>query len=203
MKHDKMRRLMGHRGMRRGPFGGPFGEDFGLGPKGFGPRGGGRGWGRRHGGGRRPFDQGDLKLVVLGLIAEKPRHGYELIKEVEDRMGGQYAPSPGVIYPLLTMLEELGQIALASAEGAKKLYAITPEGEQFIADNKVAVDALFARIAQFGQACASSRPPQVVRAIENLRTALRLRAERGPLSDEQADAVAAAIDAAAQVIDRS
>jgi DNA-binding PadR family transcriptional regulator len=175
-----------------------FGESRGRG--GFGAH---RGfYGRRHGGGRRPFDQGDLRLVVLGLIAEKPRHGYELIKEIEDRMGGQYAPSPGVIYPLLTMLEELGQIALSSSEGPKKLFAITPEGEAQLAEHKQTVDAIFARIAQFGEAFASHRPPQVMRAIENLRTALRLRTERGAITDDQAQAIAAAIDAAAQAIDR-
>jgi DNA-binding PadR family transcriptional regulator len=181
--------------MRRGPFGGPFGGEFGEG-RGFGRHGG------RFGGGRRPFDQGDLKLVVLGLIAEKPRHGYELIKDIEEKMGGQYAPSPGVIYPLLTMLEELGQISLASSEGAKKLYAITPEGEAFIAENKKAIDAIFARISQFSEMFSSHRPPQVVRAIENLKTALRLRMERGQVTEEQAQHIAAAIDAAAQAIDK-
>ena len=178
----------------------PFGDDFEG--RGFGRPGGGRGFGGRHGGGRRLFDQGDLKLVVLGLIAEKPRHGYELIKDIEERMGGQYAPSPGVIYPLLTMLEELGQIARAADEGAKKLFAITPEGEAFIADNKKPIDAIFARIAQFGETASAHRPPQVVRAIENLRTALRIRMERGPVSEDQAQQIAAAIDAAAQAIDR-
>src|SRR6185295_14571381 len=87
---------------------------------GWGGDHGGRGWGHRHGGGRRFFEQGDLRLVILALIAEKPRHGYELIKDIEDRFGGAYAPSPGVVYPLLTMLEELGLVSLESSEGGKK-----------------------------------------------------------------------------------
>ena len=71
-----------------------------------------------------------MKHVILALIAEKPRHGYELIKDIEERLGGAYAPSPGVVYPMLTMLEELGQVSLESAEGGKKLYAITDAGKR-------------------------------------------------------------------------
>jgi len=168
-----------------------------------GERHGRHGWGHRHGGGRRPFEQGDLRFLVLALIAEKPRHGYELIKEIEERMGGVYAPSPGVIYPLLTMLEEMGQARLSAEEGGKKLYAITPEGEAELASNKDAVDAIFARIAGVRERTVGERAPQIVRAIENFRLALRLRMERGPVSDEQAQTIAAAIDAAAQAIERT
>jgi len=168
-----------------------------------GERHGRHGWGHRHGGGRRPFEQGDLRFLVLALIAEKPRHGYELIKEIEERMGGVYAPSPGVIYPLLTMLEEMGQARLSAEEGGKKLYAITPEGEAELASNKDAVDAIFARIAGVRERTVGERAPQIVRAIENFRLALRLRVERGPVSDEQAQTIAAAIDAAAQAIERT
>ena len=164
-------------------------------------------WGRRglwHGGGlRRMFDHGDLKLVVLALIAEQPRHGYEIIKEIEHRVGGAYAPSPGVIYPLLTMLEEMGLAQLSASEGAKKLYAITEQGQAELTSNKANVDALFARIASARETFSSGRSPQIVRAMENLKVALRLRMERGPLTDAQLQDVAAAIDAAAQAIERS
>lgn len=162
-------------------------------------------WGRRrgHGGIGRMFGQGDLKYVVLALIAEQPRHGYDIIKEVESRVGGAYAPSPGVIYPLLTMLEEMGLAQQTESSGPKKLYAITPEGEAELAANRASVDALFARIASAGASFASGRAPQIVRAMENLKMALRLRLERGPLSEEQAQSVATALDAAAQAIERS
>jgi DNA-binding PadR family transcriptional regulator len=164
-------------------------------------------WGRRghrHGGGlRRMFDHGDLKFVVLALIAEQPRHGYEIIKEIEHRVGGAYAPSPGVIYPLLTMLEEMGLAQLSASEGAKKLYAITEQGQAELAANKANVDALFARIASARETFSSGRSPQIVRAMENLKLALRLRMERGPLTEAQLQDVAAAIDAAAQAIERS
>src|SRR6202021_3229174 len=101
--------------------------------------GGGRG---RHRHGRRSgrlFDHGELRPVVLKLISEQPRHGYEIIKEIEDRVAGTYSPSPGVIYPTLTMLEELGQATVAESNG-KKLYAITAAGTAYLAANKAALD---------------------------------------------------------------
>ncbi|QGZ97106.1 PadR family transcriptional regulator [Terricaulis silvestris] len=152
---------------------------------------------------RRMFDQGDLKFVVLALIAEKPRHGYEIIKEIESRVGGAYAPSPGVIYPLLTMLEEMGLVELNASEGAKKMFAITEQGKAELETNKANVDALFARIDAARESFSSGRAPQIVRAVENLRLALRLRMERGPLSEAEVEKVAAALDTAAQVIERA
>ncbi|MGE0743301.1 MAG: PadR family transcriptional regulator [Hyphomonadaceae bacterium] len=164
-------------------------------------------WGRhghRHGGGfRRMFEHGDLKFVVLTLIAEQPRHGYDIIKQIEARVGGAYAPSPGVIYPLLTTLEEMGLAELSASEGAKKLYAITEQGRAELASNKPSVDALFERIAAARESFASGRAPQIVRAMENLKLALRLRMEHGPLSEAQVQAVADALDAAAQAVERS
>jgi DNA-binding PadR family transcriptional regulator len=161
-------------------------------------RHGHRGWGRR-----RVFDHGELRPVMLRLIADKPRHGYELIKEIEDRLGGAYSPSPGVVYPSLAMLEELGHIAAEPGEGGetKKRYAATPAGLAWLAENKTAVDAIFARMDQAGAALGPS--PAIVRAMENLKLALRLRMEQGPLSDEEAREIAAAIDGAATAVERS
>ena len=157
----------------------------------------------RHGrGGRRVFDQGVLRLVVLSLIAERPRHGYEIIKAIEDRLAGSYAPSPGVIYPNLTMLEELGH-ATVKEEGGKKLYAITPEGEAFLVANKPALDAAQARMSEISAAFGGGPAPQLVRAMENLKLALRLRQQRGPLTEEQLRKIAEAMDAAAVSIERS
>lgn len=184
----------GHRRCARGP----------RSAEGWGGKGHwGRHHGRRGGGGRRMFEQGDLKTIVLALIAEQPRHGYEIIKEIEHRVGGAYAPSPGVIYPLLTMLEEMGLAELSASEGPKKLYAATAQGKAELAANRSDVDALFARIAAARESFSSNRAPQLVRAMENLKLALRLRMERGPLSDTQIEAVAAALDTAAQAIERS
>src|SRR5262249_35717353 len=106
-----------HKHRERWARGGGRGERFGRGFGGPGFGGGRHGWGEhRGGGGRRMFEQGDLRFLVLSMIAEKPRHGYELIKEIEEKTGGAYAPSPGVVYPLLTMLEEMG-FAKLSEEG--------------------------------------------------------------------------------------
>jgi DNA-binding PadR family transcriptional regulator len=146
------------------------------------------------------FDHGELRLVMLRLIADKPRHGYEVIKEIEERLGGSYSPSPGVVYPTLTMLEELGYATVAEEDG-KKRYAITESGAAHLEQNREAVDAVFARMDQAGAAQGPS--PQVVRAMENLRLALRLRLARGPLSDDQANAVAGALDAAATAVERT
>lgn len=168
-------------------------------------RGGiGRGGPGRSGLGRF-FAHGDLRLVILHLVAEKPRHGYELIRAIEDRVAGAYSPSPGVIYPTLTLLEELGYVTARAGEGpgSKKLHEITKEGRAFLTENRVAVDGLLARMDEAGRVHGGSPAPQVARAVENLRMALRHRLARGPLSEEQALAVAAALDAAATAVERS
>jgi DNA-binding PadR family transcriptional regulator len=164
----------------------------------------GRGGGGRSGLGRF-FAHGDLRLVILHLIAAKPRHGYELIKGIEERVGGSYSPSPGVIYPTLTLLEELGYVTASTSEagGARKLHAITAEGQAFLAANRPAVDALLTRMDEAGRVHGGGPAPQVVRAMENLKLALRMRLARGPLGEDQANAVAAALDAAATSVERS
>jgi DNA-binding PadR family transcriptional regulator len=164
-----------------------------------GGRGGLGGRGGRHGGGR-VFGHGGLRLVLLQLIADKPRHGYELIKEIGDRLGGSYSPSPGVVYPTLTLLEELGYTTMAENEGGRKLYSITDAGQAYLAENRADADAMLARMQDAGSPHAG-RPPQVVRALENFKLAMRLRLS-APLSDEQAHAVAQVLDQAAQSIER-
>jgi DNA-binding PadR family transcriptional regulator len=148
------------------------------------------------------FDHGALRLVVLALIAERPRHGYEIIKAIEDRLAGSYSPSPGVIYPTLTMLEELGHATLEEIDG-KKLYAITAEGAAYLGVHQAAVDAALARMSEISAAHGGGPAPQIIRAIENLKLALRLRRARGPLSEDQRRAIAEILDAAALAIERS
>ena len=92
----------------------------------------------------------DLHLVILALISEKPSHGYEIIKSIERRSSGIYTPSPGMIYPALTYLEE-ASFAVSEAEGAKKLYRITEPGAEYLAKNREHVDALLARLTLWGQ----------------------------------------------------
>ena len=151
---------------------------------------------------RRLFRHGDLRFVILQLISEKPSHGYEIIKAIEEKVSGAYSPSPGVIYPTLTMLEEQGYVTVAAGDGSKKLYTITKEGSAFADENRAEIDNIFSKIAELG-ANQSPRPPQVVRAMENLRFALRQRLSRGALSDEQAHAVAAALDSATTAIEKT
>ena len=96
--------------------------------------------------GPKMFDAGAMRYAVLQLIAEKPRHGYDIIKELEQRSGGGYTPSPGAIYPLLSLLADMGHVQ-AATDGNKKLHTITPEGEAFLAENRQFVDAILARMA--------------------------------------------------------
>ncbi|MEJ0017952.1 MAG: PadR family transcriptional regulator [Acetobacteraceae bacterium] len=140
--------------------------------------------------------------MILHLIAEKPRHGYEIIKSIEDHVGGAYSPSPGVIYPTLTMLEELGHVTVSVGEGGKKLHAITPEGQAALDAQRPMLDGLLARMAEASRTHGGGPAPQILRAMENLRLALRLRLGRGPLDENQINAVAAAIDAAATGVER-
>ncbi len=178
-----------------------------LGGRGFGQ---GLGRGHHHFGGKfgrgrlgRFFDHGDLRFVILGLIAEKPRHGYEVIKAIEEKLGGAYSPSPGVVYPTLTLLEELGYASVSASEGNKKLYSITPEGTAFLDQNRPMVESIFNRIAEVSASHGGGPAPQILRAMENLKMAIRLRLAQGPLSDTQIQGITAAIDKAAQDIERN
>jgi len=183
----------GHgRGERRHARG--FGEEFGF-------RHGMRGR-FRHGMRGRVFDHGDLRYLLLHLIAEKPRHGYELIKAIEEKFGGMYSPSPGVIYPTLTLLEELGHIRPAEGEGARKAYAVTEEGTAFLAANRAAVDQVLERMAAAAAAFGGGPAPEILRAMHNLRLALRIRLGRGPLDAAQVRAVTDILDRAAAEVER-
>ncbi len=160
---------------------------------------GDRGLGGRRG---RVFDHGDLRLVMLQLIAERPRHGYEIIKAIEERVGGAYSPSPGVVYPTLTMLEELGHVTVTEQDG-KKLHALTDMGRASLEDNRQAVEALQARMAGIAATRAEEPPASVIRATENLKMALRLKLQAGRLNEDQARAIAAALDAAAAAVEQA
>src|SRR5271170_6281614 len=174
----------------------------GEGDREFGGRGfGGREWGGRSRG--RVFDTGDLRFVILRLIAEKPSYGYEIIKQIEERLGGAYAPSPGVVYPTLTLLEELGYVTVTVGDGTKKLHTITTEGQAALDANKAAVDGLFERMERAGAAFGKGRAPQIMRAVENFRMALQLKTSQGSLNEEQIRKVVEAIDAAARQVEQS
>ena len=117
--------------------------DFG----GFPFFGGGPGeWGKRRGRGRRQmFEAGEIKFVILRLLKEKPRHGYEIIKALEERMAGCYTPSPGTVYPTLQMLEDQGYVRSSESSG-KKVYEITPEGERYLEEHRDLLDEIVDRV---------------------------------------------------------
>jgi DNA-binding PadR family transcriptional regulator len=128
-------------------FGHRHGRRFGVFAAGFT---GGMGMGGRAFRAGRRLASGDLQLVLLALLADRPSHGYELIKALEERSGGFYSPSPGMVYPALTWLEEVGYASVA-AEGAKKLYSITDAGREYLRDNREAAEAMLAQLAYIGR----------------------------------------------------
>jgi DNA-binding PadR family transcriptional regulator len=148
------------------------------------------------------FDGGELKLVLLKLIADEPRHGYELIRAIEEITSGVYAPSPGVVYPTLTLLDEMGLTQEQVSEGAKKRFAVTEAGAMHIEENREAVEALMARLAAVGAHRERTDAAPVRRAMGNLRQVLQDRLGRGDLSDETLHDVVALIDGVAQKIER-
>ena len=135
---------------------GKFGGRGGFGPFGHGMRGGGRGGpGDMFRAGRMLAD-GDLKLITLSLLAEAPRHGYDIIKALEERTSGIYSPSPGVVYPTLTFLEEAGY-AVSSAEGNKKVFSITEAGKAHLDENREMIDHVLDHLERFGRKMAKAR----------------------------------------------
>jgi DNA-binding PadR family transcriptional regulator len=131
--------------------------------------------GRERGGrGPRVFAPGDLKLLLLALIADQPSHGYDLIRQIEGMFDGAYSPSPGVIYPTLTFLEE-SEMILGDAQGGKKHYVVTRIGEQSLTEQAIALEGVRTRIDVSKRALRGhDRPPQIHEAVHNLRHALQL-----------------------------
>jgi DNA-binding PadR family transcriptional regulator len=149
--------------------------------------------------GGRMFGHGDLRLVLLSLIAEKPRHGYDLIRAIEEKFGGAYAPSPGAVYPTLTLLEEQDYIVAEAKSGTKKLYQITDAGRAFLKENAVALKGIQSRMDLAAHAFSVHSTPEMVReAIRTLREALHMR--RGPWTAEETERVRKLIEATARQI---
>jgi DNA-binding PadR family transcriptional regulator len=160
-----------------------------------------RGPGRRQRRGRM-FAQGELRLALLALIAENPSHGYELIKGIEEMTGGGYAPSPGAVYPTLQLLEDEGAIAEADAEGSKKPYAVTPQGEAELEDRKSEVAELMRRLGRHGERTTTVRSHDVFRAMGNLGSVLKNRAKAGKLDEATINNIVDMIDEMAKRIER-
>lgn len=183
----------GGRGRGRG---GAWEWSFGDGDR-SGPRGGG---GRRGPRGRM-FAQGELRLLLLKLIGDETRHGYELIKAIEELTGGNYAPSPGVVYPTLSLLLDEGMIAEKADTTPRKAFTITPEGEVELSSRSDEADALIARLVALNEEDDAHRAPPIGRAVGNLFAALRGRAQSG-FDSETIHQVAEILDEAARKIER-
>jgi len=207
---DKMGRFRMHGDCGPGGFGIPAAIiAMGLGGRG---RGWGRGWGDgwsadwgSRGGGRgrrRVLDSGELRLVLLKLIADESRHGYDLIRAVEEMTHGEYAPSPGIVYPSLTMLQDMGLIDEVKTEGARKAFEITAEGKDHLAEKEEEVEALFERLKELGSDQRKAGGAPIKRAIGNLLSALWHRATREDADEGVMHKIAAILDEAAQKIER-
>jgi len=151
---------------------------------------------------RRMFDGGELRLVLLKLIAAEPRHGYDLIKAIEELTGGAYAPSPGVVYPTLTLLGDMGLIAEAQGDGARKRFAVTEDGTAHLAERAEEVAALMARLTDMGEARSRPDAASLRRAMGNLRQVLIHKVRAGEAGPELIDEIVTAIDELARRIEK-
>lgn len=180
-----------------GPFGprGPFGPD---GP--FGPGGPfGEGGPKRRG---RMFGSGELRLVLLALIAEEPRHGYELIKAIGALTHGSYEPSPGTLYPTLALLEDEGLIRAVPGEDSRKLYEATGAGRAELADRADQVAELMGRLSSHGEHRRAYATPEMFRAVGNLASVLKHRARSGKLDEATVREIVDLVDDLARKIER-
>lgn len=199
--HHSHHRLHAPRGPREGEFGSP-GRHHG------GPRheAGGEHHARRR---ERMFEAGGLKLIALHLIAQQPSHGYDLIRAIGQLVGGDYQPSPGTIYPTLSVLVDMGHASATEVEGGRKQYAITAEGQQALQDQAEAVQRLLTKLSHGKERGLRERPVALVRALENFKTALRLKVKGQPdapapaLTESQVAAIAAILDQAALDIEKA
>jgi DNA-binding PadR family transcriptional regulator len=176
-----------HEGRHEGPHGGhsPFADERG---------------GRRE----RVFETGALKLVVLHLVGQQPSHGYDLIRVIGELAGGGYAPSPGAIYPTLTLLEDMGLLQTTSQDGGRKQFTITEAGRVHLAEQDGALQRTLGRLAQGKNRADRGRAPELQRAMDNLKTALRLRFNSATPPDQATiQRIAAVIDQAALDIERA
>lgn len=151
--------------------------------------------------GGRFFGHGDLKLVILSLLAERPRHGYDIIKAIEEKSGGMYQPSPGTIYPTLTLLEEMGFARATGDESGKRVYEITEAGRAHLAEHRTALDDIFSRLARAGAGLTSDAMQEMNRAFRHMARATYSQASHRMDDHDFLRGVAKVLDDAAAAID--
>jgi DNA-binding PadR family transcriptional regulator len=157
---------------------------------------------RGRGRSRRLFDSGELRLVLLKLIGEQPRHGYDLIREVETRTGGGYAPSPGMVYPLTTLLLDMGLVEETEGENARKLFAITEAGRAHLAEHAEQLAVALDKLQRLADMRERTDAAPVARAMQNLKFAVHNRLSAEGVDKSVILGVAALIDQAASGIER-
>ncbi|ANI77376.1 PadR family transcriptional regulator [Sphingobium sp. EP60837] len=188
-RNGRFAAMAGHHG-RHGGGRGPFGD---------GPMGGGGG-GR--GGRKRLFSNEALRLILLELLSQEPRHGYDLIREIESRSGEAYAPSPGVVYPTLTLLADMDLIVEQPGAGSRKLFAISDAGRAHLAENRAALEEAMELLTSLARRAEQVDGAPIRRAMHNLSIAVRARLEREGADRETMFDVASLIDEAASKIER-
>lgn len=159
----------------------------------------GRGGARRS----RQLEPGDLRLLILDALAAQPSHGYELIKAVGEWVGGDYSPSPGTVYPTLALLEDLGLARSEASDGGRKRFHLTPQGQAEREAQAPAIAAVRERLANARARAHARRLPEIRRAMENLKMALRLRLEGEAEATELVRRLAEIIDRAAVEVERA
>jgi DNA-binding PadR family transcriptional regulator len=151
--------------------------------------------------GGRFFGHGDLKLVILSLLDERPRHGYDIIKAIEEKSGGMYQPSAGTVYPTLTLLEEMGFARSSADEGGKRIYVITEAGQQHLAEHRTTVDDIFSRIARTGAGLTSDAMQEMTKAFRHVARATYSQASHRLDDHEFLKGIAKVLNDAAAAID--
>ncbi len=151
---------------------------------------------------RRLFDSAELRLVLLKLLEEQPRHGYDLIREVEARSGGAYAPSPGVVYPMTTLLLDMGLVEETAGEGARKLFSISESGRAHLAERTEEAEAAFGKLHALARLRERTDAAPVARAMHNLKAAIHNRLSQDGVDKAVILDVAGLIDQAASRIER-
>ena len=170
----------------------------------FSGRGSGGGSHGPRGRRRRMFSSEEFQLIILKLIADEPRHGYAIIKALEKLTHGDYAPSAGILYTSLELLEDMGLIERQASAGAnKKSFSITDEGRAHLSEREEEVSALFERLEASGEGRRQSQRPELGRAIGNLMTALGNRAARGGWNQDLVNEIVDVLDEAARRIERA
>ncbi|QCR37755.1 transcriptional regulator [Nissabacter sp. SGAir0207] len=163
--------------------------------------------GREFGGKRhrreRLFDANDIRLMILSILQSRAAHGYEVIKSIEELSKGEYTPSAGVIYPNLTLMEEMGYITASDQQAGKKAYALTAAGQAQLTEHQTVLAAAVGRLHALAVLANNRARPEVQQAINNIRSALNTRLSKEAVSEETLHTIIDALERATRAIERS